>query len=302
MSDSPAAVIVSSAGDEVDVIDDAGTKRLAQDAKVTASVLPAGAATETTVATLLTEADFDARVGEVQATPTANTVLGRLKALMDDFTSLLARIPAALVGGRFDTNVGSWLGSVAPTVGQKAMVASVPVTVAGDQSAIQVTVNPGAADGAVAKFVENGGSEDLIVNGSGTPVSFTVDADPTNDIILNSLRIVLSAQTIDFDGGSFGKGSSLTTGVEVKITADNGVFTATLLTLQLNEDFFRLLDVTTSAPPAGAILAASLAFSGDVRLVAGTGDKVEVVVNDNLTVGSLGLNYFTGTVYGVLDL
>ena len=46
------------------------------------------------------------------------------------------QLPAALVGGRLDTNVGAWLGSVAPTVGQKTMAASVPVAIASDQSAI----------------------------------------------------------------------------------------------------------------------------------------------------------------------
>jgi hypothetical protein len=50
-----------------------------------------------------------------------------------------AQLPAALVGGRLDENVGAWLGSTAPTVGQKAMVNSVPVAVASDQAPIPVT-------------------------------------------------------------------------------------------------------------------------------------------------------------------
>jgi len=48
------------------------------------------------------------------------------------------QLPAALVGGRLDANVGAWLGATTPTVGQKAMAASVPVTVASDQTAIPV--------------------------------------------------------------------------------------------------------------------------------------------------------------------
>jgi hypothetical protein len=43
------------------------------------------------------------------------------------------QLPAALVGGRLDNNVGSWLGSTAPTVGQKTKVNSIPVVVASDQ-------------------------------------------------------------------------------------------------------------------------------------------------------------------------
>jgi len=49
------------------------------------------------------------------------------------------KLPAALVGGRLDENVGAWLGSTAPTVGQKAMASSVPVVMASNQSAIPVT-------------------------------------------------------------------------------------------------------------------------------------------------------------------
>lgn len=51
------------------------------------------------------------------------------------------QLPAALVGGRLDTNVGAWLGSTAPTVGQKAMAASLPVVLASDQSSVPVTVS-----------------------------------------------------------------------------------------------------------------------------------------------------------------
>lgn len=46
------------------------------------------------------------------------------------------QLPAALVGGRLDDNVGSWMGSTAPTVGQKAMASSLPVAIASDQSAL----------------------------------------------------------------------------------------------------------------------------------------------------------------------
>jgi hypothetical protein len=191
-----------------------------------------------------------------------------------------------------------------PLLGQKAMVNSVPVTVANDQSAIQVTVNPGAAEGAVAEYVENGGSEDMVVNGSVTPAVFSFDADPTDDITLNSVRLVLSASTIAFNGASFGKGGgALTTGVVVSITADNGAFVnANLLTLMVNEDFFRLLDANTAINAGDAVIAATLAFSGNVRLVGGSSDKIEVTINDNLTSGALGINYFTGTVYGAIDV
>jgi len=47
----------------------------------------AGDASESTLSTLLRESDFDAKVGEVQTTPTTNTVLGRLKDVNDSISS-----------------------------------------------------------------------------------------------------------------------------------------------------------------------------------------------------------------------
>ena len=49
------------------------------------------------------------------------------------------QLPAALVGNRLDVNSGSWLGSTAPTVGQKTMANSVPVVLASNQAAIPVS-------------------------------------------------------------------------------------------------------------------------------------------------------------------
>lgn len=37
------------------------------------------------------------------------------------------QLPAALVGGRLDTNIGAWLGSTAPSVGAKVQASSLPV-------------------------------------------------------------------------------------------------------------------------------------------------------------------------------
>jgi hypothetical protein len=54
-------------------------------------------------------------------------------------TAIRDRLPALLVGGRLDTNIGAWLGSTAPTIGQKTMAQSVPVVLPSDQ-AIMVSV------------------------------------------------------------------------------------------------------------------------------------------------------------------
>lgn len=132
--------------------------------------LPAGAATETTLGTRLADSTFTARINTLgqktmaNSTPfviasdqsevasknavssqvdghsvsigattdadTANTVIGRLKQII---TKLAGGLPAALIGGRLDSNIGAWLGSTAPTVGQKTGAASIPTVAASDQ-------------------------------------------------------------------------------------------------------------------------------------------------------------------------
>ena len=55
------------------------------------------------------------------------------------------QLPSALVGGRLDVNAGGWMGSTAPTVGQKTMASSLPVVIASDQSEVQVKQGTAAA-------------------------------------------------------------------------------------------------------------------------------------------------------------
>jgi hypothetical protein len=66
------------------------------------------------------------------------------------------QLPAALVGGRLDENVGAWLGSTAPTVGQKARTSSIPVTIASDQTPLSVTFSTSSSftgvSGAILTF------------------------------------------------------------------------------------------------------------------------------------------------------
>jgi len=112
--------------------------------------LPTGAATETTLATLLTESTFTARINTFGQKTMANStpiVIASDQTVIpvsDNSGSLTidtTQLPAALVAGRLDTNLGAWLGSTAPTVGQKTMTNSVPIVIASDQSAVPVSQN-----------------------------------------------------------------------------------------------------------------------------------------------------------------
>src|SRR3972149_3366540 len=121
--------------------------------------LPTGAATEATLLTRLADATFTARINTLgQKTMALSTpvVIASDQSFIPvsqsgvwtvqqgtppwSFTS--TQLPAALVGGRLDTNIGAWLGSTAPTVGQKTMANSVPVVLPSDQAAIPVTSTP----------------------------------------------------------------------------------------------------------------------------------------------------------------
>jgi hypothetical protein len=84
--------------------------------------------------------------GTVRVDPTGTTT----QPVSDAGASLTidtTQLPAALVGGRLDANIGAWLGSTAPTVGSKTSANSIPVVVASDQGTI--TVNASATVGIV---------------------------------------------------------------------------------------------------------------------------------------------------------
>jgi hypothetical protein len=189
--------------------------------------------------------------------------------------------------------------------GQKVMAESVPVTMASNQPAIPVSVGAAASEGAITEFVTDDGTptgaHSMIVNGT-SPKSFTFPAHATRDIVLTGVRLVFSASAFVFDGSTFGKGGGvLGNGVDLNIVANDGIFSATLAVLTLNEDFLRLLQFDISQAGSTDVMAATLPFQGRVVLEGGTSDQVEVVINDNLTLGNKGISYFTGTVYGVLE-
>lgn len=62
----------------------------------------------------------------------------------------IARAALGDTSGRLETKVGSWFGATTPTVGQKAMAASLPVALASDQPAIPVTSTPASSTPGIA--------------------------------------------------------------------------------------------------------------------------------------------------------
>lgn len=157
-------------------------------------------------------------------------------------------------------------------------------------------------------LVDSGGSEDLIVNGSVTPVEFTYDAQDADgyDIFLREIRVIISCAGIGFDGNSFGKGSALSNGVLVEVTVNDGAF-YDLINVKVNEDFLRFatsqgINLFSEFAGPGDVLVASYQFSGREKLAAGSDDNVKITVRDNYTnFGLFGISYFTATFSGYTE-
>lgn len=157
-------------------------------------------------------------------------------------------------------------------------------------------------------FLENTGSADLLVDGSGTPVSFRIDA-PSNgqtNITIRELRFIMTAQQLKFNGSAFASQPELTNGIEFNIKVNNGT-TASFATLKKNEDFLRV-----AGPPGqnlwleyggpNDVMTAVHVFDAKMQLVTGSTDFVEVKIRDDLSQPtSCKIKYFTATLYGLRE-
>ena len=154
----------------------------------------------------------------------------------------------------------------------------------------------------VTGFVKDGGgSSDLIVNGSTTPVEFTFDADPDKDIAINAVIMVLVSNALTFGSDKFGAINALTNGVDISVTSDGS--TGSLGQLKQNEGFLH------SATPGGFnliistkdVISSIISLGGGVLLHAGTSDKVIVTIQDNILTPTAAGNYFKISVQGVKE-
>lgn len=169
---------------------------------------------------------------------------------------------------------------------------------------VEADIKPGAViqvgsaiDELLIDPLTDGGSDNMVVDGSTTPVEFTFPADGTEDLILVELRLVMAAAEIQVSSAAFGKGGGiLANGVGVETTVNDGN-NIVLMSVFRNEDFFRLTEVVSNFSGTNDIVAGSLRFGGRTRLVAGSSDEVKVTINDDLTAGIRGIGYFNATLY-----
>ena len=150
-------------------------------------------------------------------------------------------------------------------------------------------------------FVKAAGSDDLLVDGSVTPVVFEYLADATYDISLQEIKFTLVANSINFGSGYFGSiVGGITNGLRVQVVSI-GV-TIDVYNLLENEGF-----VNFSSPggfewivSAKDLLASNYVIGGGLKLHAGTGDKVAVTVRDDIDSAGVYFKCFVkGNLLGV---
>jgi hypothetical protein len=149
----------------------------------------------------------------------------------------------------------------------------------------------------VLEHAKNGGSENLRVDGSVTPVHFDIGPTVADEVwSIRELLLTFTADDFNFDGVSFGPNTALANGTSIKIIKD--AVETTVFTVKQNEDFLRVPGRTPLINNTGPkdVLGAALSFQGLV-LNQADGDKVRVTVSDDLT--SVKLKYFTATLFAV---
>lgn len=149
----------------------------------------------------------------------------------------------------------------------------------------------------VLRFLLNGSSENLRVDGSVTPVTFEQGPTTTDEIwSIRELLLTFTADDFSFDGLSFGPNPKLSSGIKIEIIK-NSVATEVFLVVQ-NEDFLRVPGRTPLVNNTGPkdVLGAALSFQGLV-LEEATSDLVRVTVQDDLT--SVKLKYLAATLFAV---
>lgn len=129
-------------------------------------------------------------------------------------------------------------------------------------------------------YLENGGSDDMRVDGSVTPVDFTVPSHSTQDFIVTEVKMLAQDGNINL---SRFMDSTITNGVQFTITSEGG--TVSFPDLVTTRD---LLHIFTSNSEYTSIIANKAALfvfkpTNPFVLRAGSSDEVKMTVRDNLS-------------------
>jgi hypothetical protein len=165
-----------------------------------------------------------------------------------------------------------------------------------------IVVPPGSEIGDLYReYLENGGSNNMVVDGSGAPVVFQITADPAYDIHIVTMRLVMSAGALDWGTDDFGAAAGLANGVLIE--AFIGGTAVTLGNLQINEDILQLPVADSILGQGGTndVIAVTIGSEAQAVLGAGSADVIRATVRDDLTLVARAIKYLRISLSGYLQ-
>lgn len=154
-----------------------------------------------------------------------------------------------------------------------------------------VTAGEGDVTGRIIEFAMNGGSDDLLVNGSNTPVDFFIHASTEKERFFTGLRFEALGNGIQFTN-FLSKNNNLSNGVLVTIRSNDSEIT--LPAILATEDFGSIFargagDYDVYDVSGTDYFRATLSFTAPFQLFKvgtfATDDFIKVTIQDNLTSG-----------------
>jgi hypothetical protein len=143
-------------------------------------------------------------------------------------------------------------------------------------------------------FLDNGGSIDMNVNGSGTPVEFTEVADTTRTKWITSVRVLFNGANLEMNSNDFrrfGEATAsqtpLTNGVELFVVQGGGQTNFFVTPITRMGDFFSYADsylnIINAVSSQSDFLYFDFDFEQPVVIPPGTTDRIVLRVSDDLT-------------------
>ena len=157
-----------------------------------------------------------------------------------------------------------------------------------NRMAVESTVTPTSVSNRFELDARNGGSNDLNVNGGGTPVTFSILAEVSFDLFINEIRLHGVDGSIRFDR-FLGQNNPLTNGIDFSIKSNDApvgldsIFT----TADIKARFASIGGWSLDPASGGDHFLASLSLVTNPLAIRkqgtfGTDDILSIIINDNL--------------------
>ena len=141
--------------------------------------------------------------------------------------------------------------------------------------------NPIAISNIRNVYFRNGGSPDMDVNGSGTPVEFVLEGLENERLYLSQLNLYIEDSS-NFDSGNFGGISGLTNGLQIVV--DDGVLPVEILNIKDNAQIaavFPVLQKDDALKNNDRQHMFASSNPSDAQVI--VDDTIKVIIQDNLT-------------------